>query len=914
MIETLLQLRFASQMSSEPAAFYLAGKEASVWLDEIAKWNAPHSSIRLLPIASSAADRSPRGVLIYALQNSATSWGASKSCLTYRRIGERLFLPADGCIEPSVSDQEIDALLAADYTYVWHPVAGLVAFEASDVLSVSDLIRFEVPRAREWNLARPGVVLAQQLTALFAAVTPTVDDIMNEGQDDIGTDSSPLSELPPSPAEPDGGILNSAARQGKRMLANISQWITRQVPHTGSRETWVNRLEDWAERQLNSYASGLDAARNKEIERLMHMLESDPDRGLRHALPLSGDAHRGNAPPGVRLGERIPDFSLGRLGGGGAADQWELSYEHHMRLTARYRELANRELQLGRHRRAAFTFAELLGDFYAAAGALTQGRHWREAAVLYQKRLSRPLESARCLEQGGLWTEAIELYEELGEHEKAGDLHAKLEQVESANEQYRLAIEKQLRAGDHVAAAKLLEVKLGEIDKAIETLASGWPDSAQSSRCLDELFDLFARTGRHEATHRWIERFRETPQPNELALTEILADTAAGYSDESVQYAAADCTRVIVSRQLDEGSSHNKTRLLGTLARLEPKDRLLGRDCRRFQSKSAAKTEPAKRRNRDLNRPNLIHSVRFPHKGVIWTNAIGSGEAIYAVGHCDNDYVLARCSWTKFGGTGRIWKASPRIPVTLTASPLNDDFVFVHVFGQEHLTGEMFTPSDVCRTHTRFGVVRDMPPYVYCAVRAAHRITWLLNASDTGLVLTAVNSAGELVTTQAVDVPDAEFDEDDLIEGQKIYAHGDRVYLAFGDLLQTYMRGRPVETTEFPSPIQSLTGSAPNTRTRIVATFQRGAAMFFDDGNNDQITRFASDMEDPVACVNRGGFLVIACKGEAQVYSTSERTIRLVGEFSIDQVKPVAVIPGMTASRFGIVYESGKVDVFELPK
>ena len=312
MIETLLQLRFASQMSSVPAAFYLAGKEASVWLDEIAKWNAPHSSIRLLPIASSAADRSPRGVLIYALQNSATSWGASKSCLTYRRIGERLFLPADGCIEPSVSDQEIDALLAADYTYVWHPVAGLVAFEASDVLSVSDLIRFEVPRAREWNLARPGVVLAQQLTALFAAVTPTVDDIMNEGQDDIGTDSSPLSELPPSPAEPDGGILNSAARQGKRMLANISQWITRQVPHTGSRETWVNRLEDWAERQLNSYASGLDAARNKEIERLMHMLESDPDRGLRHALPLSGDAHRGNAPPGVRLGERIPDFSLGR--------------------------------------------------------------------------------------------------------------------------------------------------------------------------------------------------------------------------------------------------------------------------------------------------------------------------------------------------------------------------------------------------------------------------------------------------------------------------------------------------------------------------------------------------------------------------------------------------------------------------
>ena len=46
-----------------------------------------------------------------------------------------------------------------------------------------------------------------------------------------------------------------------------------------------------------------------------------------------------------------------------------------------------------------------LGGFLpdVLAGALTAGRCYREAAVLYRERLRRPLDAARCLEQGGLW-------------------------------------------------------------------------------------------------------------------------------------------------------------------------------------------------------------------------------------------------------------------------------------------------------------------------------------------------------------------------------------------------------------------------------------------------------------------------------------------------------------------------------
>ena len=71
------------------------------------------------------------------------------------------------------------------------------------------------------------------------------------------------------------------------------------------------------------------------------------------------------------------------MGGGGPVDFWMMSPEYSQRLATIYRELANREISLGRHRRAAYILAELLGDLSAAAATLADGGHFREAAVLY---------------------------------------------------------------------------------------------------------------------------------------------------------------------------------------------------------------------------------------------------------------------------------------------------------------------------------------------------------------------------------------------------------------------------------------------------------------------------------------------------------------------------------------------------
>jgi tetratricopeptide (TPR) repeat protein len=221
---------------------------------------------------------------------------------------------------------------------------------------------------------------------------------------------------------------------------------------------------------LNKVQESLDAVRNKEIARLMYLLEKDPDQGLRYALPIGGNKHRGTAPPSGRLGERNVNFSLQRLGGGGPADAWEIEAEYQRRLTTRYLELANREIRLGRHRRAAYIFAELLGDLSAAASALCSGRHWREAAVLYEQRLQQPAAAVECLEQGGLWEEAIELLVKLRWQERAGDLCTRLKQIDRAEKFYLDEIEAHQIRGDRLSAARIYDEKLQQPQHALVTL------------------------------------------------------------------------------------------------------------------------------------------------------------------------------------------------------------------------------------------------------------------------------------------------------------------------------------------------------------------------------------------------------------------------------------------------------------
>src|SRR6185503_1034366 len=198
--------------------------------------------------------------------------------------------------------------------------------------------------------------------------------------------------------------------------------------------------------------------------------------------------------PGARLGPRSANLDLSRLGGR-AADLWYVPWNFQELLRLRYREMADREMQLGRHRRAAYIYAELLGDLVSAANALKQGQLFREAALLYDEHLKNPLEAARCLAAGGLLVEAIERYEKLGRWLDVADLHERAGNRTAAENAIRRVVNDRVEQNDILGAAKLVEGRLHKPDEALNMLLGAWPSSPQAVSCIAAAFQLLARLG-----------------------------------------------------------------------------------------------------------------------------------------------------------------------------------------------------------------------------------------------------------------------------------------------------------------------------------------------------------------------------------------------------------------------------------
>jgi len=916
MIAARLAPRYGTERLRATRAWYLPGDDLDAWLGEIARWSVSHLAVKLYALPSARDDPRPRGVLAVVPDAARVEPGAR--CIPYGRVADRLYVPIEARFDPAVDEAELGRLLPPESVCVWHPAVGLVGFAPGEALTPADLIAPGPLRGRAWNDARTGVAFSRRLIAISPERPAPIEVILQQGRDDIGTTAG-LDELPRSPDEPRTDPFSTAARYGSRALAGFVQWLAGHVPSGPGRGSWLGRAADWAERSLGAFQAALSAAQNRAVARLLHLLETDPDRGLKYALPLWDAGHRGKAPPSAGLPERIVDFSLGRLGGGGPADSWSASPDDYFRLMTRYRELANRELRLGRHRRAAYIFAHLLGDFSSAASALAQGRHWREAAALYRERLHRPGEAARCLEQGGLWTEAIALYEEVGDFEKAGDLLVKLEQPEAAREAFGKAVAGHRDRRDHLAAARLLEEKLREPDEALAELERGWPASSQAGQCLRGAFRLLGRLGRHEAARDRIAHLAAAPPFGgiEFELADVLSETAQNYPDRYVRHAAADSTRGIASRRLPGAGASNSARLLGAVRRLAPGDRLLGRDCDRYYQRRGAPSPPAKpmprRRGRRLVR---VDTIQMPVQAN-WKRMVPSGQTIYAAGLLDGYLVLARCNW---GGAVDQALMSWRVEIRkhldhliLAADPLHDDRrVLVHLsWSRRPLFDRVFCTSDRFPSEVRAGGPPISDPILGAAV-SPNGYMWLVVGTGEQWTLMNCGPDGEVVATYALPCP---WDPDltrPYIGYAPIHARGHSVYVGICDTVVSYGRPNEPEIVPFSRPVLSLTGSAPNTRKRLAATFNRGGAIWWDDGEVDRTEQFAADMEQPVAGFNRGGYLIAAGRGRLELYATQTRRLELVLETESSPSAPVAVLPERRSDRFGIGTEQGEVVVYEI--
>ena len=648
-------------------------------------------------------------------------------------------------------------------------------------------------------------------------------------------------------------------------------------------------------------------SRHRELHRLMHLLENDPDQGLRFALPCGEGKHRGIAQPSSTLTSRNVNFDLRRLGGGERADPWLLPGDLYARLRAKYMELAGREMRLGRYRRAAYIYAHLLGDLTNAAAALVAGKHWREAAVLYRDKLKRPEQAAKCLEQGGLWAEAIEFYEQLGDFEKVGDLHAQLEQPEEAEKAWRRAVEKHLANRNTIGAADLLEKKLKAPDEALAVLAAGWPGSSQAGACLAAEFTLLLRLGRHEAAQRRVVEIREQrlSEAVRARAIDVLVETAARYPHEAVRAVAADATRTIAARHLREATGPELNHLLGALRRLVPGDRLLERDTARYLR---IRTQPLLRPATKAAVPTVaaqpqfavalkrLDSIELP-SAVKWECAVSCGDHFYAAGFQDRLLWLARCNWGGHLNQQIVGVSEARGNLLLACDPHGRQRILIEIIDGPMIHEGTFAPSDAIPREVQTCSVRWFAEKPVAAQVGVNGVIHVLALLDDGFVLISHDpnlapARSQLMTYESLWPGEG-------VSGPPILpvpmcTRDEGVYLGLGNRLVLVTGDKDPQRFGVPGIVHSLCGSLSYSVPRIVATLEQGAALFWEDEQN--VVRFAEELSHPVAAFTASGWIVLASSEELHVYKTEERKIQLAARQERN-VRPVAVLPTCAPGR-----------------
>ncbi|SFH92970.1 hypothetical protein [Planctomicrobium piriforme] len=906
-----LQLNYSTQRQHEAAGVFLPGSSPEQWLRQLVQFDAGSAEITFVIVPVSSSDLHPRGILVRLPAEAILP----EECRgqEYGVLGNRLFVPVASQVLPQTSAHEVAALLGPDYAVaVWHPQSGLIGYEASEILSMRDLLRLPPQRSADWTHAQPGTAFNRRLISIAAPWPDSPEKMLENAADGIGSHSKNLSDLKPGV----GKSIKDAAAAGGMLLASpflyAADFLANLAPAKGSRPTWLSQLQEKLQRGLQA-SIRLNDARAREIERLLKLLQNSPDEGLKYAIPFGGQGTSSAGGSGSRLTKRIPSFDLGRLFGGGAGENWDMPGDLQVQLLKNYRELAEREIRLGRHRRAAYIYAELLNDLNTAAATLVAGLHFREAAVLYQKKLQRPLDAANCLRQGGLLHEAIPIYERLEHFRTAGDLYAQLEDPAAAEAAYRRHVESCVSKHDFLTAADTLQQSLGDSESALALLTENWLRASDKKICLTRAWELLGQVGRHDQAQKWSQELKieAVPQASQLGFVEGLAAIAATYPDDLVRHSVEDTARTWISRSLTRRDSQAPL-MLRVLEQLAPEDRLLPRDASRFLKPLQQTKTTGPRRRAPQGKSSVSKQARKVSAFELpvahgWFSVTATRRHLIALGltaDSERVYVLLRS-----------WEGSRQDTKSWWDFNLKDSIhpILIGIDESDMSTIVCVRPNPILLTQRELSIeshtftvgTPGWLPNGVSGLATCSGMTWAFESSSCSLK--GFNRQGlPVADRQLLFPPDWIHEETRQIP---MHAREDVVFVGLGSMLYQAGARHQLRALQLEHEIDALIGSPLGTLARIAVFYNQGGAVLWPQANGEQIEALPRDLEHPSGIFLKDGRLIVHASGEWRVYQTRQHKLVHMGNIvGIDQ-RPLAITPGPAADQFAVWSGGGPEEI-----
>lgn len=463
-----------------PCGFFIEGANLESWLATMNEMGLNPLTVELYALPSHVAN-AIWGCLV--LTNDTHLLKDLGRFVGAHHISNKLIIPEKTKIVPELTAYDLASLFETD-RYVYHMDFGL--FKLEEPLTLSNYIQID-----------DSGILHSMKPIPHAAIDPVVKSFRVEATPEEELKAE--MEAPQKREKLENKPLNFGEKTRLKLYQQFLKTEKDQDGNLNIDNTTAIALanlarllgmggSDVGDRVLRDYESLLERNK-KELEKLMDLLDKNPEEALRYAIPLDEHGYsRGEQELDFTMQDRGGDFSLfGNRGTGSGGGRINLGDEYY-KLQLKYRRTAETLEKKGEHEKAAFVYLKLLKDYSSAALVLRRGKLYEKAAYIYTEYLKNELLAAECYEDGMIYEKAIELYKKNNKLEKAGDLYVIQGKQKLANKAYQKVVDDYLDQSQYLKASLLSRNKLFDLNQTQQILLKGWNNSTDARSCLSMYF------------------------------------------------------------------------------------------------------------------------------------------------------------------------------------------------------------------------------------------------------------------------------------------------------------------------------------------------------------------------------------------------------------------------------------------
>lgn len=462
----------------------IKGSSVAIWIKEIQLLQLSLKSIQIYPIPDTTAN-SIWGCLVMGVSKlDSRQIGINELC---QQVSDNFFIPEKSIIYPSITLDEIEGIFPCT-KHVIHPEFGLVELTAE--LNLGEVIL--VPTEQSCRVVKPkeSVFIPKQIKS-FQIKPVSPEDVLKNLEENIFPKMERMKTDPLSIFEK-GKLLfykmlftqtksegyNSSLATGKTNFWAKVESIINTIAK--KERKWINNLQQDFE--------NLSQRNQKELDKLMDLLKSNPEEALKYAIPLDNQGStRGGTNGQFNLSKRWIDFSLFGNNFGSGSGSVNIG-DHFFELQKQYLSTAQELIKQKQYQKAAFVYMKLLKNHQMAAQTLESGDYFQEAATIYLKHVVNKSKAAECYEKGNMISDAIEIYKELNENEKVGDLYLQIHNRKEADVYFEKVVDGYKSKNQYVKASLIYKNKMMNELGGQTLLLEGWRNNKDAYNCLNNYF------------------------------------------------------------------------------------------------------------------------------------------------------------------------------------------------------------------------------------------------------------------------------------------------------------------------------------------------------------------------------------------------------------------------------------------